>query len=114
MPKLSSEACIALLRKKSEELIAAGKPPYPKRADFTEDEVIAIKSYFGPWPRALEAAGVKEVDPARLEKKKRRRIKMKRRKTQKKIEAKQKKAADLAAETKTGCDPSGGNADGTI
>lgn len=113
MPKLSSEECIALLKNKSEELTAAGKPPYPKRADFTEDEVIAIKSYFGPWPRALEAAGVKEVDPARLEKKKRRRIKMKRRKTQKKIEAKRKKAAE-ATENKQDCDPSEGSSGDAI
>ena len=111
MPKLSRDECIALLRKKSEELIAAGKPPYPKRAEFTEDEVIAVKSYFGPWPRALEAAGIKEADPARLEKKKQRRIKMKRKKTQRKIEAKRKKAAE-AAENRSGFDPSGGNAGG--
>ncbi len=111
MPKLSREACIALLRKKSEELVAAGKPPYPKRTDFTEEEVISVKSYFGPWPRALEAAGIKEVNPERLEKKKQRRIQMKRKKTLHKIEAKRKKAAQ-AAEKKSGYDPSGGNAGG--
>ena len=37
---------------------------YPQRSDFSEDEVVAIKAFLGPWPRALEAAGVK---PPRME-----------------------------------------------
>lgn len=32
----------------------------PRKSDFTEREVSYIKAYFGPWPRALEAAGVKQ------------------------------------------------------
>lgn len=31
----------------------------PKKSDFTESEVSIIKAYFGPWPRALESAGLK-------------------------------------------------------
>lgn len=32
----------------------------PKRTDFSEAEVCFIKQKLGPWPRALEAAGLKE------------------------------------------------------
>lgn len=32
----------------------------PKRTDFDETEVCFIKQKLGPWPRALEAAGLKE------------------------------------------------------
>ena len=32
----------------------------PRKSDFSEREVLYIKAYFGPWPRALEAAGVKQ------------------------------------------------------
>lgn len=53
--RLTKEKCIILLQKKSDE---TGR--YPKKSDFSEEEVSMIKSYFGPWPRALEAAGVKE------------------------------------------------------
>ena len=49
------EKCIALLRKKAEENGAL-----PKRSDFTPEEVNLIKQKLGPWPRALEAAGLKE------------------------------------------------------
>lgn len=31
----------------------------PKRSDFTPQEVCFIKQKLGPWPRALEAAGLK-------------------------------------------------------
>lgn len=33
---------------------------FPKKSDFSAEEVARIKSLFGPWPRALEAAGIKE------------------------------------------------------
>ena len=58
MNQLTKEECIALLQKKYEELKEQGRSDYPKRADFSEKEVIVIKAYFGPWPRALEAAGI--------------------------------------------------------
>lgn len=32
----------------------------PKKSDFSQEDVNRIKSYFGPWPWALEAAGLKE------------------------------------------------------
>lgn len=32
----------------------------PRKSDFQDIEVIRIKSSLGPWPRALEAAGLKE------------------------------------------------------
>lgn len=33
----------------------------PRRADFEPEEVSFIKAKLGPWPRALEAAGLKET-----------------------------------------------------
>ncbi len=57
--KLTAEDCSALLVKKQEELKSAGEARYPRRADFTGREVMAIKAFFGPWGRALEAAGIK-------------------------------------------------------
>lgn len=33
----------------------------PKKSDFDAVEVSRIKAFLGPWPRALEAAGLKEV-----------------------------------------------------
>ena len=60
---------------------------YPKKSDFTVEEVAAVKSYFGPWPRALEACGIlpdrsAEREAAKLQK----RIAAKRRQTQYKLE----------------------------
>lgn len=55
----TSEACIRLLQLKAEELNAKGEQRYPKRSDFSDSEVNSIKAYLGPWPRALEAAGLK-------------------------------------------------------
>lgn len=59
MEKLTRSDCLALLQEKHAELSAQGEHRYPKRADFSEREVVAIKAFLGPWPRALEAAGVK-------------------------------------------------------
>ena len=44
-----------LLRQKAEKL---GR--VPKKADFEPIEISHIKAYLGPWPRALEYAGLKE------------------------------------------------------
>ncbi len=44
-----------LLREKQEEL---GR--LPKKEDFDDATRSRIKSFLGPWPRALEAAGLKE------------------------------------------------------
>lgn len=57
--KYNKDICITLLRKKQEELKQAGAERYPARSDFAQDEVVAIKAFLGPWPRALEAAELK-------------------------------------------------------
>ena len=46
---------IDLLRQKAEEV---GRVPY--KDDFDEPTRSRIKAFLGPWPRALEAAGLKE------------------------------------------------------
>ena len=68
-PHLSKEDCILLIQQSAERL---GR--LPKKSDFDENTVSMIKSFFGPWPRALEAAGVKEINIRRIEKKQHRRI----------------------------------------
>ena len=45
-----------LLRQKQKEL---GR--LPRKDDFDEATRSRIKAFLGPWPRALEAAGLKEV-----------------------------------------------------
>ena len=57
--KLTREDCIALLKNKYAQLSAQGLCRYPQRSDFSDREVVAIKAFLGPWPRALEAVGVK-------------------------------------------------------
>ena len=80
--KYSKEDCLCLLREKYEALKNEVPPRYPRRSDFDEREVVAIKAFFGPWPRALEAAGIKvprENDRAEKNKEKRIRAKRERR-----------------------------------
>ena len=75
------EDCLRLLRKKREALRAQGLDRYPQRSDFEEAEVVAIKAHLGPWPRALEAAGIKpprEDDRAERNRQKRIRAKQRR------------------------------------
>ena len=55
---LTKGQCISILQRKYEEL---GR--LPRKSDFSDQEVARIKSFLGPWPRALEAAGVKEPKP---------------------------------------------------
>ena len=50
--KLTREDCLRLLKEKYHALQEEGEDRYPKRSDFTEREVVAIKAYLGPWPRA--------------------------------------------------------------
>lgn len=52
--KLTKDDCIKLICSKFSDL-----KRLPVKADFTEYEVMIIKSYFGPWPRALEEAGLR-------------------------------------------------------
>ena len=47
---------IRTLQKRAEEL---GYPP--KKADFDDATRARIKTFLGPWPRALEAAGLKDT-----------------------------------------------------
>lgn len=59
------QKCIDLLKEK-QALIHSG---YVRRADFSDEDAAAIKSFLGPWPRALEAAGIKPPrDFSRIEK----------------------------------------------
>jgi len=59
--KLRKEDCIFLLRDKYQKLKLKGEVRYPRRNDFTERQVVAIKAFLGPWPRALELAGIKPI-----------------------------------------------------
>ena len=45
---------IRTLRNKAEQL---GRPP--KKSDFDSSTLARIKTFLGPWPRALEKAGLK-------------------------------------------------------
>lgn len=90
------EICKRLLADKYADLLSSGQERFPRRSDFSEPEVVAIKAYLGPWPRALEAAGIKEArDDDRIAKNREKRIRAARRKTA----AKKAKKAD-SPETK--------------
>lgn len=87
--KLTREDSIAILQSKYALLKANGDDRYPKRSDFDEREVVAIKAFLGPWPRALEAAGIKPPrNDDRLEKNRQKRIRAKQRRIQAKKNAK--------------------------
>lgn len=47
---------VELLREKSREVSGL-----PRKSDFDEATRSRIKAFLGPWPRALEAAGLKEA-----------------------------------------------------
>ena len=77
--KYTKEDSLLLLKNKYEELREQGLSRYPQRSDFGEREVVAIKAFLGPWPRALEAAGVKPMrDDSGRERNKEKRIRAKR------------------------------------
>ena len=59
-----------LLREKQKDL---GRPP--KKEDFDDATRSRIKAFLGPWPRALEAAGLKEPKPEESNMKKKKRYK---------------------------------------
>ena len=73
-----------LLKKKYLEL---GRLPVKK--DFSSGEVCLIKQKLGPWPRALEAAGLKEPpiitskEKSRLKRERSRRLRKERKKAEK-------------------------------
>ena len=92
--KYNKEDCILLLQNKYKELQAEGLSRYPQRSDFEDREVVAIKAFLGPWPRALEAAGIKpprDDDRSQRNKEKRARAKRTRIAALKKLERERKK-----------------------
>ena len=92
--KLTKEDSIVLLQEKYELLKSQGLERYPQRSDFEDREVVAIKAFLGPWPRALEAAGIKpprDDDRAQKTKDKRIRAKQNRIAALKKLERERKK-----------------------
>ena len=89
--KYTCEDCIKLLTDKGRALRSAGEERYPQRRDFTDAEVCAIKAQLGPWPRALEAAGLKPMrDDDRPQRNLEKRIRAKQRRT----EARKKQSKD--------------------
>ena len=61
-----------LLRQKAAEV---GR--LPKKDDFDEPTRSRIKAFLGPWPRALEAAGLKDAKPVPVKSKKRKKAAVK-------------------------------------
>lgn len=55
MSEMTSEDYLALLK-----AVAAKEKRLPQKSDFSVEDVNRIKGFFGPWPWALEAAGLKE------------------------------------------------------
>ena len=83
--KYGAEDAKALLRDAAARLAADGEMRYPRRSDFTDREVEAIKAHLGPWPRALEAAGLKPPRPFdRIERNREKRAAAKRRRREEK------------------------------
>ena len=69
MPKVPLEerrtACAVKLAARAGEL---GR--LPNKSDFSGEDVSAIKQVLGPWPRALEAAGLKPPHPPKQQREK--------------------------------------------
>ena len=92
--KYNKEDCLVLLNEKYKELQSQSIERYPQRSDFSDREVVAIKAFLGPWPRALEAAGIKpprDDDRQQRNKEKRARAKRTRIAALKKLERERKK-----------------------
>ena len=78
--KYTKESCLRLLTSKHTELLSQGLSRLPQRSDFDDAQVVAIKAFLGPWPRALEEAGLKEPrSEDRLEKNREKRRRARRR-----------------------------------
>ena len=93
--KYKKEDCNILLQNKYKEVQAEGLSRYPQRSDFEEREVVAIKAFLGPWPRALESAGIKpprDNDRQQRNKEKRARAKRMRIAVLKKMKCERKKS----------------------
>lgn len=96
--KYTKEECLTLLQEKQRALQAAGFSRYPQRTDFQVAEVVAIKAFCGPWPRALEAAGLKPPradDRLQRNREKRARAKRARRLARQKQAAEKKKQGEI-------------------
>jgi hypothetical protein len=92
--KYNKEDCLVVLNEKYKELQSQSIERYPQRSDFSDREVVAIKAFLGPWPRALEAAGIKpprDDDRPQRNKEKRARAKRTRIAALKKLERERKK-----------------------
>lgn len=90
MATYTREECLALLQQQQVILQEAGETRYPQRGDFSPEIVCAIKAVLGPWPRALEAAGIKAVPPHQQE--------AAARKLEKRIDSKRKRTAAKVAQ----------------
>lgn len=76
MQKYTRDDAVAMLKAKYDEL---GGTRLPKRNDFDGTQIVAIKAFLGPWPRALEKAGLKPPrNTDRLELNRQKRIRAKR------------------------------------
>lgn len=84
--RLTRDDCIAQLVKNQDELNKIGENRLPKRSDFSDREIMAIKSFFGPFPRALEAAGIKEKRPDAEQKRREKRLRAKKNRLKYKLE----------------------------
>ena len=92
--KYNKEDCLVLLNEKYKELQSQSIERYPQRSDFSDREVVAIKAFLGPWPRALEVVGSKpprDDDRPQRNKEKRARAKRTRIAALKKLERERKK-----------------------
>ena len=78
---------IEILQRMQNALRENGIDRLPQRDDFTSEQIVQIKAHLGPFPRALEAAGLKAPRDAAAyaERKLQKRIAAKRRKTAAKI-----------------------------
>lgn len=93
--KICREDAVLLLKNKYTEILDAGEARYPKRSDFSDAEVNLIKSFFGPWPRALEAAGIKpQRDDGAANRSAQKRIRAKRERNRERREQKKKQRAE--------------------
>ena len=89
----TKEICIELLKEKQSHI----EGRYVRRSDFSDEEVAAIKSFLGPWPRALEAAGLKPERPfSRIELNREKRERARRRRREEKQAAQSKINAQSA------------------
>jgi len=95
--KYNKEYCIVLLKEKQKLLQSQGIIRYPKRSDFDERDMVAIKAFLGPWPRALEIAGIKPPRETNEQAKEEKKLKKKRAKIERlKNAEKEKVIIDLA------------------